>query len=149
MCSVLYMKNPWASFCFSYSLKAVISRKWSHTHKSLQCIADWTIVLNKPFKVRKSSRLKVNNDLSFMCNFTLVPYSYIFVFWNDCGTAIPQTPPMQQRVTHTWVHPHWKSHKLNCCTVYTYTERLCVRACICIYATTHIHIVYVDCCSPL
>lgn len=36
-----------------------------------------------------------------------------------------------------------KSHELNCCTVYTYIERWCV----CIYVTTHTHVIYFDCCS--
>lgn len=119
MCSVLYMKNPWATFCFSYNLKAVISRRGSHTHKSLQCIADWTILLNQPFKVRKSSRLKVDNDFSFMCNFTWVAHSCIFVFWKDCSTFFPQTPSMQQKIT--WV-------KLLHC-LYIHREMVCMYIC--------------------
>lgn len=140
------MKNPWATFSFSYGLKAVISRRGSQTHKSLQHIADWTILLNQPFKVRKSSRLKVDNDLTFMCNFTLVAHSCIFVYWKDCSTLFHQTSPLPQ--SHSYLSASTLGiTQLNCCTVYTYIHREIVCAYVYMALHTHIYIVYFDCCS--
>lgn len=130
------MKNPWATFSFSYGLKAVISRRGSQTHKSLQHIADWTILLNQPFKVRKSSRLKVDNDLTFMCNFTLVAHSCIFVYWKDCSTLFHQTSPLPQ--SHSYLSASTLGiTQLNCCTVYTYIHREIV--CAYVYMALHTH----------
>lgn len=74
-----------------------------------------------------------------MRNFTLVAHSCICVFWKDCGILFPQTPPIQQKVTHTWV----SASTLEITQIkllhhiYIYREVVCMY--ICIYVTAHIY----------